>query len=208
MYTIYCLTFPNGKKYVGQTSRSIQKRCQPSLYQDNEEMYKDILYYGWKNVKIEILENEIFSREKAIEKESFYISSFDSTNKERGYNKSIRDSYGRINQEEVRKLWEEGFQIQQIADKMNSTRVGISKILSRLGIPASQRLSHGHLKEMKKIGQYNSEGKLMKVYPSLAKASSENGYDSASISRCCNNKQKTSYGFIWKYIPNEEYTNS
>ena len=59
---------------------------------------------------------------------------------------------------------------------------------------------------MKKIGQYNLEGKLIKVYSSLTKASFENGFELASISRCCNNKQKTAYDFIWKYISNEEYT--
>lgn len=206
MYIIYCLTFPNEKKYIGQTKRPIQKRCQPSLYQNNKEMYKDILYYNWENVKIEILEDKISSREEAIEKEAFYISLFDSTNKEKGYNKSIRDSYGRINQKEVKKLWEEGFQIQQIAEETNSTKGSISKVLSHLGISTSQKLVHGHLKEMKKIGQYNLEGKLIKVYSSLTKASFENGFELASISRCCNNKQKTAYNFIWKYISNEEYT--
>lgn len=53
---------------------------------------------------------------------------------------------------------------------------------------------------IKKVGQYNSKGELINTYPTLsAAAKAVNGF-SSNISKVCNGKQKTSYGYIWKFL--------
>jgi len=51
----------------------------------------------------------------------------------------------------------------------------------------------------KPVEQYNLEGKKINNFISINEASRQTGYRVADISACCNNKQKTSSGFIWKF---------
>lgn len=56
VYKVYVLTFPDGKKYVGQTELDVTKRCRGGLgYKDNREMFDAILWYGWMNIKKEVI---------------------------------------------------------------------------------------------------------------------------------------------------------
>ena len=50
------------------------------------------------------------------------------------------------------------------------------------------------------IGQYDLEGNLIKIWPSMLRAQKELGYKATQISKCCNGKIKTSYGFVWKIL--------
>lgn len=86
-YSVYIHIFPNGKKYVG-VSEDINKRWGNSglPYVKNIEMYKDILKYGWENIKHEIIlvTNDSF---KARKLENKIIEIFELTNDKNGYNK-------------------------------------------------------------------------------------------------------------------------
>jgi group I intron endonuclease len=56
MGIIYCITFPNNKKYIGQTIRTLEKRLDE--HQKNKEciaVYSAIQKYGFQNIKTEIL---------------------------------------------------------------------------------------------------------------------------------------------------------
>lgn len=52
---VYVYTFPNGKKYVGQTIFSIEKRAGENgkNYQGSPILYRAIQKYGWDNIKKE-----------------------------------------------------------------------------------------------------------------------------------------------------------
>lgn len=52
----------------------------------------------------------------------------------------------------------------------------------------------------KAVGQYDLEGNLIRTWSSMLKVEKELGYKSAQISKCCNGKIKTSYGFVWKFL--------
>ena len=54
--------------------------------------------------------------------------------------------------------------------------------------------------DLKKVGQYNLDRNLKRTWLYMMKIEKELGYTSAQISKCCNGKIKTSYGFIWKFI--------
>lgn len=51
----------------------------------------------------------------------------------------------------------------------------------------------------KQVNQYNMDGTLVATYPSANEAARQNGFHQGSISNCCNGKQKSAYGFVWRY---------
>lgn len=57
----------------------------------------------------------------------------------------------------------------------------------------NQNKSHNYQRE---VGQYTLNGVLIKKYPSA----SDTGYCRECIRDCCNGKQKTAYGYKWKYL--------
>lgn len=54
----------------------------------------------------------------------------------------------------------------------------------------------------KKVGQYDLNGKLIKIYPSVVDALVAIGKKktNSSISQCCLGKRKTYAGYIWKFV--------
>lgn len=57
----------------------------------------------------------------------------------------------------------------------------------------------GRTKLKKPVSQFSLNGKLLKEYDSCNSAARENQFEVSAINRCCLGKQKTSYGYIWKY---------
>lgn len=51
----------------------------------------------------------------------------------------------------------------------------------------------------KPVEQWSLDGKLIKVWSSAAEIRRQLGFDSSTITKCCRLKQKTAYGFIWRY---------
>ncbi len=47
--------------------------------------------------------------------------------------------------------------------------------------------------------QYTKDGELICEWPSLMEMHRQTGYDDGFVSRCCLGKNKSAYGFIWKY---------
>ena len=86
MYSIYKLTLPNGKIYIGLSSQEdLADRWQNGRgYHENRKLYQDIFQYGWLNIQKEILET-VENKKKAYERESYYIQKFSSVDE--GYNK-------------------------------------------------------------------------------------------------------------------------
>ena len=54
-------------------------------------------------------------------------------------------------------------------------------------------------KTSKIVYQYTIDGEFIGEYPSLHEVERQLKYDPSTINKCCLNKQKTSYGFIWRY---------
>ena len=61
----------------------------------------------------------------------------------------------------------------------------------RRGIELSSELSS------KPVSQFTLDGEFIKVYPSASEASRQTGI--CNIGKCCNGKQKTAGGFIWRF---------
>lgn len=51
----------------------------------------------------------------------------------------------------------------------------------------------------KPIIQYNLDGKLINEWPSTMEIEKKLCFTNSNISKCCNGKYKTAYGFRWVY---------
>lgn len=84
---VYIHTFPNGKKYVGCTTRKPELRWREGKgYYLQKHLYNAILKYGWDNIQHEVFEVE--SEEEMYRKEVELISFYHSNDPEYGYNVS------------------------------------------------------------------------------------------------------------------------
>lgn len=109
--TIYKLTSPSGKSYIGQTiNLKDRKRCfyNPNKYYSGHKLDNAIKKYGIENFKyeivIQIVESDKFKlREKLNELEIYYIEKYNSYNN--GYNMTLggSGSKGCFQTEESRK---------------------------------------------------------------------------------------------------------
>jgi len=82
MYTIYIHRIPDGKVYVGCTSKSIQERRWLGYQGQFGEVVKK---YGWKQITTEILATAETQKESAV-LENHYIQLYKADNPEFGYN--------------------------------------------------------------------------------------------------------------------------
>lgn len=86
-WSVYVHIFPNGKKYVGITSRTPEERWEANGngYRGQSFLWNAITKYGWNNIKHEILET-CLSEEEAYKKEIELIDKLNLTNPIYGYN--------------------------------------------------------------------------------------------------------------------------
>lgn len=86
MYTVYCHVFPNGKRYIGITRTSLERRWGNGIkYKGCPLVNRAIEKYGWENVKHEIL-CTIKTKEEAELKEREFIARYQTTDTRLGYN--------------------------------------------------------------------------------------------------------------------------
>ena len=60
-----------------------------------------------------------------------------------------------------------------------------------------QKISNSTKK--KSVNQYELNNNLITTFESVTQAAKFINKDVSTIVKCCKNKQKTAYGFIWKY---------
>lgn len=106
-YVVYKHIAPNGKVYIGITSKKPQRRWGGGCgYANNDHFYRAILKYGWINFQHEIL-FENLTKEDAEQKEIELIAFYKSDQKEFGYNiQHGGSSNGKHSEEAKRKISE------------------------------------------------------------------------------------------------------
>lgn len=90
LYKIYKYTNKyNGKVYIGRTCQELCKRAGKNGigYKESRAFFEAIQKYSWEAFDVEILET-VLSESEANEREEFYISLYNSTNHDLGYNLS------------------------------------------------------------------------------------------------------------------------
>ena len=118
-YCIYVHTFPNGKRYVGQTCVDPERRWRGGKRYSGL-MKKAIDKYGWENIVHEILFTEL-DFDSANEIERLLIKAWETNNPEHGYNITDGgDGYrGATHSEETREILKEKAREQWERQKAN-----------------------------------------------------------------------------------------
>lgn len=211
-YCIYKHTAPNGKVYIGITSRKPHVRwgVAGNKYKNNKHFYNAIQKYGWDNIKHEILYDGL-TAEQAENYEKWFIFIHDSSNREFGYNNTLGGEHGTMskhtNEENSqrgkllignknpfygRKHTEETRRHLSVVRLNNPSRFELSK---RAGLKAKEATR-------KEVSQYTVSGEYIASYESCSDAAlficgKKNG--ESHIGAVCNGNRKTAYGYIWKY---------
>ena len=105
-YKIYKYTNKiNGKIYIGQTKQTLYARAQRDGlgYQSCTLFWRAIQKYGWENFEPTILEDNLTQKE-ANEREEYYISFYDSTNHDKGYNLRLGGRNSSLSEETKKKI--------------------------------------------------------------------------------------------------------
>ena len=219
----------NGKVYVGQTNNLSRRwRGDGIDYQKSSYFFKAIQKYGWDNFEHLILKEHL-AKEEADQWEVYYIDFYDSQNHEKGYNIRCGGSNGALAEETKKKLsqiakekelWQ-GDNNPRHKDPLFGERNGMygkhhseetkqkiseskkGTLLSE-GVKQkiSQTLKEKHPRSKKVLCIETGE-----IYPSARQAAEAIGVPHTCISRVCNGQRKTSGGYHWKYLVEEEKNN-
>ena len=88
-YTVYKLTDPEGKIYIGCTGQAVEKRWLNGRgYMKKSPVRTAIDTYGWENFRKEIL-CERLTKAGAEKKEQWFIAFYDSSDPSKGYNRFL-----------------------------------------------------------------------------------------------------------------------
>lgn len=181
-HVIYSIDFPNGKKYIGQTT-NLEKRIfnhkkSSKKPRSNLLLYNAINKYGWENLKITKIVNCI--TEDVDELEKLYIEKFKTINKQFGYN---LDSGGQSNKKHS-----------------PTTKRKIKKTILT-------KPQHLFTKRRKKIAAYSLSGQLIRVFESATEAAKFYKVSINTIARAARNN-KTSCNLVWQYVATTSESNN
>ncbi len=131
---VYIYTFPNGKKYIGQTINSLNERAKNGEgYINSPAVYNAIKKYGWNNLKIQTY--DCSSKEEMDSLEKYFIRLYNTTDSKYGYNLTLGgDGVPKYDREEIKKLWLSKRSIKEIALKFNCQNETIRNALIGLGL--------------------------------------------------------------------------
>lgn len=201
----------NNKIYIGKTEFSVEKRfkqhCNDSKKEKlkNRPLYAAMRKYGIEHFHIEIIEETTCPEER----EQYWIEQLRSFKK--GYNATIGgDGAKYIDYDLVISTYLETKNTVKTAQIIVIDRTSVRNILknNHIEIISSQTVT---AMAQKNIGCFDKNDNLIQIFENMHiaarwlqknnKTSSINTKGiAAHISQVCNNKRKSCYGYIWKFI--------
>lgn len=214
-YTVYRHITPDGKSYIGCTSKTIYERWQFG-YRHSPKFNAMVKRYGWRGMQHEVLAENL-SEDDAYFVEQAMIKKYQSTNPTFGYNTS----------KEGKAVYAGLKHTDETKDKIRKANTGavfteehcknLSKSLKGLmvgeknpmyGKPKSaitiQRQYDSHKYQMKSVVQKDLDGNIIGTYFSIHEANRKTGVSRGCISACLSGRQKSSKGFIWEYANSDD----
>lgn len=194
----------NGKIYIGKTNLTIEKRWKQHIKDSSKPniqhrpLYKAIQKYGIEHFHIKEIEQ--CSVKDASKREKYWIEYYNTF--KNGYNATIGgDGKTYCDYDLVYTLYNEGFNIKQISQKLGYNPSTCSYILEEFGIAKEERIKRGIAIKQKIIIQLDKDTEeILNVFPSLQAACDFlEKQSSGHISDVCRGKRKTAYGYKWKY---------
>lgn len=198
-WSVYIHTCPNGKKYIGITSRSCEDRWRNGHgYRNNEHFYAAIVKYGWDNIKHEIIANRCLTKDEAQKAEQELIEAYASNLPAYGYNHSCggEGKTGFVPTAETRA---------KIRKKLKGTHRPEDVKLKCSVAHSGKTLSDEHKMKIR-LSCKNINAKAViclttnKVYVSAADAARKTGISRSGITACCRGEAPSCRKTVWAYI--------
>jgi group I intron endonuclease len=204
---IYKITNPKGKIYIGQTInwKERQKSYKCHHVKGQRKLYNSLIKYGWENHIKEIIEE--CSLNQLNEKERYWQEYFNVL--ENGLNCRLtktddKSGYMSIDScikksQSLKAYWEKN--PRKISEehmlKMIEGRKGLTRSIETKEKMKNKKIGTSYRK--KTIIQYDLNMNKIKEYSSAKEARDYLEKKGNSIADCASGRQKTAYGFIWKY---------
>lgn len=195
----------NNKCYIGKTLKTIEERWKEHCYdykrrdEEKRPLYSAMKKYGIENFKVEEIEqcdNQIVDK-----REKYWIQYFNSYKS--GYNATLGgDGKAYLDREKIIELYNKHKIIKIVADKMNCSTEGVSKILKQEGIETLNVKETAILSQGKKVAMLDKNTEqILKIFNSISEAEKylQINYKS-HIYKVCNGERKTFKGYKWKWI--------
>lgn len=191
----------NGKVYIGLTSMSLEERWKNGNgYHKGTYFRNAIDKYGWDNFE-HIIMKENLSKDEASYWEQYYISFYNSLNRQYGYNISSGGEHGgHFQTEETKKKISKNGYRQGMKGKKHSEETKRKMSKSKIGKTFSNEL-----KEKMRKSALNNRGRLFycielnQIFDNLNDAHNITSCSKGAIVMCCQGKQKQSKGYHWEY---------
>lgn len=200
MFTVYKHICPNGKVYIGITSKPLKERWQNGkAYKSNAHFWNAITKYGWDNIKHEIL-FEGLTKEEAEQKEIALIAQHKSNLPERGYNRSTGgecSAKGCKWSEEHNKKTSDTLKGHFVSEATREKIKRARRLQKTIINPPVLRGSKNP--KAKQIIQKDIFGETIAIYETVRLAAQCVGVCHQSISDCCRGKLKSVKGFVFCY---------
>lgn len=198
MYTVYKHITPDGKVYVGMTSKFLDERWKNGHGYSGNRFRSAINQYGWKNIRHEVIA-VYSSADEAWEEEKRQIKLCRSNEPEYGFNISLGGkypSYGMKHTEE----WKQNHGC-LLRGKKRPPSVG-QKISARKKGHSNGR--EGQFGEKSPIsGIVNqideSSGKIIASFYGFDEMHRITGFAKTPVREATSGVRKRAYGYIWKY---------
>lgn len=191
------INLANGKVYIGKSLR-LEYRYKKHLWNLNKNnhinKHLQAAYNKYSNINFwfEIIEE--CSKSDICEREIYWIEKYKSYDPEFGYNKTKGgDGLKATNEIKLK-----------ISNSLKGKKHTLERRLNQSKAQSNLKRTHIHKKNIskslfKKVVQYDIFDNFIKEWESINQIEKELNYNATCISRCCNNKQKISYGFKWKF---------
>lgn len=178
-YSVYVHMFPNGKRYVGITCQTPERRWKNGhAYKNQCYLWNAINKFGWHNIKHDVLYTGL-TKFEACAIEQKLIADWRTSEKEYGYNIALGGQSG----------WAGRHHSEETKKKMSESHIGKNTWAKGRKNPTAVT-THS-------IPVFCVETKT--VYYSGVEASKQTGANNSHIIQCCKGKRKTAGGYHWEY---------
>lgn len=209
-FTIYRHITPDGKSYIGCTSKTIYERWQFG-YCHSPKFDAMVKLYGWRGMQHETLA-VVADEDTAYHIEQEMIAKYQTNNPEYGYNvscggkatyaglKHTEETKDKIRKANTGAIFTEEHR-KNLSNALKGNMAGEKNPM--YGKPKSaitiQRQYDSHKYQMKPVIQKDLNGNIIATYFSMHEATRRTGVSRYCINACLSGKQKCSKGFIWEY---------
>lgn len=198
-YTVYIHTSPDGKRYIGITSRKPEYRWNGGRgYSPNKHFSSAIMKYGWDNFSHEIIVSGV-SKETACELEKALIKEYKSNDRRFGYNNSTggeNPSEGhRADEEEKRRRSEthKGIKMSE-QGKRNISNAKKGKPNGKMG-----KFGQDGTRALLVYQKDPNTGNVVGLFYGYAEMARETGFAKTPVREAANGIRKRAYGYMWAF---------